>query len=244
MRGQMTKKKAKVEEARPKITAWSFSRWAQHSGDAGCPFKAYLKFVKRLPEPAGPAMARGAAIHELAQAALEKPKLAVPPELTTVKKVVARLRKLRAQAELELALTREWAKTGWFEKTTWLRIKVDAIAAVNKSGSAVEVVDWKTGKYRPDSKEYGLQLELYGAGVLSAYPDVAEARTRLVFTDHDQVAAPPREAAFARKDLPRLVSAWEGRVRPLLADTRFAPRPGWYCRNCHFRKSNNGPCQY
>ena len=226
------------------ITAWSFSRWAQHSGDAGCPFKAKLKFIDKRLEPTAPAMARGAEIHQLAQTALEKPKTKVPKELATVKGAVDRLRKLKAQAELELCLTRAWVKTGWFDANAWLRIKIDAIAGRDKGHRVVEVVDWKTGKYKPDNKEYALQLELYGAGVLAAYPHVEEVHAALVFTDHPQRDAPPAAATFGRKDLPRLVKAWEGRVRPVLADTRFAPRPGWYCRYCHFRKENGGPCKF
>ena len=30
----------------------------------------------------------------------------------------------------------------------------------------------------------------------------------------------------------------------LLTDTLFAPRPGPYCRWCHFRKENGGPCTF
>lgn len=227
-----------------RITAWSFSRWAAHSGENGCPFKAKLKFIDRLPEPSAPAMARGGVIHKLAEKALKAPRLIVPPELKTVRPALTGLRKLKAQVELELCLTRDWVKTGWFDVNAWLRIKIDAIAARDKHHRVVEVVDWKTGKYRPDSKEYGLQLELYGAGTLSAYAHVEEVHAALIFTDHDQKAAPPSKATFTRADLPGLIQAWEGRIRPMLADTRFAPRPGWYCRYCHFRKANKGPCKF
>ena len=217
---------------------------ATHSGENGCPFKAYLKFIKKLPAPAGLAMVRGGRIHQLAEAALTAPKLAVPPELVTVKPTLTRLRRLSAQPELELALTSAWAKTGWFDKNAWLRLKIDAIAAVTKDRRVVEVVDWKTGRYRPDSKAHQLQLELYGAGVLSAYSNVDKVHTRLTFTDHDQKTAPPAKATFTRADLPRLQQAWAGRAQSMLADTRFSPRPGWYCRSCHFRKANGGPCVY
>ncbi len=226
------------------ITAWSFSRWATHSGENGCPLKAKLKFIDKLPEPSGPAMARGVLIHQLAEATLTAPKLAVPPELRAVKAVLTRLRKLKAQAELELCLTSAWAKTGWFDANAWLRIKVDAIAGRDKTHRTVEVIDWKTGKYRPESKEYSLQLELYGVGVLSAYPHVEEVHAALVFTDHDQQDAPPFKAAFTRADAPRLVKEWGARAKPMLADTRFAPRPGFYCRYCWFSKSKNGPCKF
>src|SRR4051812_29782193 len=121
---------AKKEPPKEKITAWSFSRWATHSGERGCPFKAWLKFVQKRSEPSAPAMARGLQIHSLAESALKNAKLKVPPELRQVSKDIARLRKLEAQPELELCLDRKWRKTGWFDANAWLRIKIDVIAAI------------------------------------------------------------------------------------------------------------------
>ncbi len=226
------------------ITAWSFSRWTTHSGDNGCPYKAKLKFIEKRNEPKGPAMERGTIIHKMAEDVILKPKMKIPAELKYVAKEFGRLRALKAQPELELAVTKDWKKTDWFGPLTWLRIKIDAIAGRKKDHSVVEAVDWKTGQYKPDSKDYDLQLELYGGGVLSAYEHVDEVVTRLVFTDHPQKDAPPREKTFTRDDAPRLVKLWNDRAKPMLADTRFAPRPGWYCRYCHFRKENGGPCKY
>jgi len=189
-------------------------------------------------------MARGSEIHKLAETALKSPKTKVPAELKYVKPVIETMRKLKAQTELELCLDKDWVKTGWFDVNAWCRIKIDAIAAHDKKNEKIDVKDWKTGKYKPDNKEYAMQLELYGAGVLSAYPHVKEVTTSLVFVDHPQKLAPAPKAVFVREQLPSLIKTWNMRVTPLLSDTRFSPRPGWYCRYCHFRKENGGPCKF
>lgn len=58
-------------------------------------------------------------------------------------------------AELECAVTEaEWRAVGWWDKTAWLRGKVDLIAI--KDGEAI-VFDYKTGKRKPDPT----QLKIY-----------------------------------------------------------------------------------
>lgn len=209
-----------------------------------CPFKAKLKFIERRTEPGGPAMARGAEIHGLAQDFIEGRKRMVPADLSKVKAELTSLRKRKATSEGEIGLTSTWIATGWFDANVWCRVKLDAIAPIDKRGAKVEAIDWKTGRYAPDRPEYVEQLHLYATGVMSAKPLVNEVHAKLVFTDHDQRSARPVVAVYKRDALDAMQSDWEKRVKPLLNDTRFAPRPGAYCRYCAFRKAVGGPCKY
>ena len=224
-----------------KITQWSFSRYTQYQE---CPYKAKLRFIEKRDTPGGPAMVRGAEIHGLAQDYLEGRKRTVPVDLSYVKPLLMKYKKMKATSEGEIGITREWGQTGWFDHDVWCRIKLDAIVPLGKKGEEADAVDWKTGKYAPDRPEYAEQLELYATGILSVRPSVKVVHTKLIFTDHDQKTSPPVIATYERGQLKGMQKSWEKRVKPMLADSRFAPRPGNYCRYCTFRKAVGGPCKY
>lgn len=218
------------------IAAWSFSRWNTW---VKCPRKAYYKFVERRKEPSGPAADRGDWVHKRAEAFLRKQEKALPEELHKHSKMFQRLRELKAKPEVELALTSAWTQTEWFAKDTWCRVKIDVLAF---KGKLAGVTDWKTGRFKPGSPSYDLQLHLYGTGVLSGYPKVEEVEARLVFTDHPKQK--PVVKVYHREELREMQQGWEERVRPMMADRRFAPLPSHDCTYCHFSKRNKGPCKF
>lgn len=222
-----------------KITQWSFSRWKCHDE---CPFRAKLQFIDKLKSPGSPAMARGDRIHKAAEAFVKGDTVKIDPGLKAVSTALRRYKKIGAQPELMLAVTRDWRPTGWFDANVWCRIKVDVLALIKlpKKKTVIEVIDYKTGQYKPGNEDYTKQLSLYAVGGLSVYAVAQEAHTSLLFTDHNK----SEPAVYSRDDLPALRREWEERVTPMLEDTLFAPRPGWYCGRCHFRKSNGGPCDY
>lgn len=73
----------------PQFTAWSWSRFNDHRR---CAFYAFLKYIRKLPEPGSPAMDRGAAIHKLAEGFTQGTIPNLPPELKAFKKEFAHLR--------------------------------------------------------------------------------------------------------------------------------------------------------
>lgn len=221
-----------------KITAWSYSRWRTYEE---CPFKAKLKFIERMSEPGSEAMDRGTAIHKVAETYLNNPKARrIPDELKTLRREFAEVRKVEGiRTEVDFALTREWVPTGWFDSDAWCRIKIDLLVPPKKG--VTKVIDIKTGKFNPGT--YVPQLELYAIAALVEYPE-HPVNPEFWFTDHGIVHAGEPRMEFILDDLPRLKQLWEGRTKAMLADTKFAPRPGNYCRWCHFRKSKNGPCKF
>lgn len=222
----------------PRITAWSFSRWSTHDE---CPYLAKLLFIEKRKAPGSPAMDRGDRLHKAAEAFVKGETQTLDPELKPVAKDILRYKKLAAAPEIMLAVTREWTSTGWFDANVWARIKIDVLALVTRRRVVTaEVVDYKTGQYKPESESYAKQLSLYAAGTLAVHPEVERVDTKLLFTDHNKEVT----ETYDRSELPALKAAWEARVAPMLADTVFAPRPGWYCRYCHFSKSKAGPCEF
>lgn len=74
-----------------KITSWSFSRYSDYKQ---CPLKAKLKHVDKLKEPPNEAMARGAAIHNIAEKYIKGEGRTLPAEL---KQFGAEFKMLRKQ---------------------------------------------------------------------------------------------------------------------------------------------------
>jgi CRISPR/Cas system-associated exonuclease Cas4 (RecB family) len=222
------------------ITAWSYSRWNDYES---CPRKAFYKHVKKMKEPSSPALERGSANHKVMEDYITKKTRTMPkPEVLhpDLRPMVKALRKLPLMVEQELAFTKKWRRTGWFDHDAWVRVKMDVLVPPNKDG-VVDVVDWKTGKVK-EKGEYDDQLELYQLSSLLIYPEAKQATARLPFLDHGKVIETERTAV--QPDVAKLCKAWEKRTSPMLNDKVFAPRPGNACRWCHFRKANNGPCDY
>lgn len=214
-----------------RITQWSFSRWNDYEQ---CPFKAKLKYVLKMKEPENPAMARGSAIHKLAEdytnGALKK----LPAELSKFEMEFKALRHYKATAEKEWAFTASWEPRGWFDKDVWLRIKVDAVAYRKED---VLIIDHKTGRHYPNHLD---QLELYAMGALLMITE----RDMVTVADWYLDSGEDAQKSFARNQLDALQKVWLHRTKAMLSDTEFAPKPGPKCKWCHFRKDNGGPCRY
>ena len=238
------------------VRAWSYSRLMDYEK---CPQLYKFKVIDKLPEPGSAAMERGGDIHKKAEAYLNSRKSKCPQELKRVEPELKALRRLGAVAEDQWTFTRDFAgSTSWFGKDAWARLKIDSVADI-KFGDAssvrslevagkapsdkqvgVWVVDWKTGKFRPEASVD--QLELYVLGSFLLRPSAAFALASLAFTDVGQLVH-----SFVLRN-PRTVSAmkakWLKRVKPLQVETKFKPTPSdAACYWCFFSKKKGGPCK-
>lgn len=233
------------------ITSWSFSRYSDYRQ---CPLKAKLKHIDRIHEPPNDAMARGSAIHELAEKYIKGELKRFPAEL---KQVEAELKMLKDKfkkisqtmlVEDTWAFTKHWEETAWDDWAhCWLRIKLDC--AHHEDDTTLVVTDWKTGRFRPDQNEdYVEQLELYALAALLLHEHIEQVKPRLVYVDHGLVYPSDEPLIYTRKDIPKLKKLWEKRTKAMLSDKKFAPRPNDKCRWCYYRASNKaaggGQCKY
>ena len=228
------------------VKSWSFSRYALYQT---CPLKYKFTNIDKLPEVKGPALVRGSDIHDKADRYLKGTIARLPVELLKFKKLFAELRAVAKKTPGQIRLEETWAFKADWTPTQWndwvgcrLRIKTDA-TTIDKN--VVTIYDWKTGKYRRDNAEsYAEQLELYGLGALVLFgatvPKI-EVRARLVYLDVGEMHHSP---TFTMSDLPGLKKAWAQRVKPLMADTKFAPRPNALCGWCTWRADAGGPCLF
>lgn len=240
--------------ATKQITSWSFSRYTTYKT---CPLKLKLSAIDKISEPPNDAMKRGADIHTLAEEYINGKIPRLPKELKLFELEFKNLRskykksvgKGTVLVEDNWAFTSDWVQTAWNDWTNcWVRIKLD-LAHISKSG-VLEVIDWKTGKFRESSNEdYLEQLELYALGAFLALPQINEVKPKLKYLDHG-ITYPPENAGitYKRSDLPKLKKAWENRVKAMMGDKIFAPKPNNLCKWCFYRKSNKdsggGQCKF
>lgn len=230
-----------------KITSWSMSRFNDYTK---CPALAKYKHIDKLKEPGNEAMQRGTEIHKLAEDYVKGliPKLPAPlalfkDEFTKLKKVY-KVQSLPIFVEDQWAFKADWSETQWNNwADCWLRVKVDL--AYQTDADSLQVVDYKTGKMNDyKAAEYMMQLELYALAALqlSINPNLT-VFPKLWYLDQG-VQYPPEPIKYVKKDLPELKKKWLARVKPMLNDTKFAPRASNNCRYCYFSAAKAGPCKY
>jgi hypothetical protein len=232
----MTEKRVPLLPIRT-FKAWSWSRYKDHFR---CPFYAKCRHLDKLAEPKGPALERGGRIDGEANDFITGKLKALPESLKLFKKEFSELVKRKATAQMKWAVDRTWKLVDFFDwDRAWGRMVLDAhwVGEVKKTMVA-KVIDVKTGRVYEENEE---QLELYAIPTLIAYPEVEVVQTELWYVDQGQIGGVRH---FRREQLPMLTAGWEKRLVPMLTDTKFVPRPGDYCRRCHYRKSNDGPCKY
>src|ERR1700731_1872691 len=235
------------------LTAWSFSRYSTYNQ---CPAKLKYTAVDKLKEPKAAAMERGTMIHSLAEGYIKGTLPAkLPVELIKFEKEFKMLRKQYKKKVNAMVVEDSWAFCKDWSESTWndwvncyLRIKLDC--AHHENDTTLVITDWKTGKFREDSnEEYCEQLELYALASLLLHDHIMTVLPRLVYLDHGVIyPRAEKPLIFTRADIPRLKKLWEKRVKPMMTDTIFAPRPNRFCSWCHFRKDNaakgGGQCKY
>ena len=236
-----------------KITSWSYSRfnlWDE------CAFKANQKFIKKIAEPGSPQMDRGNIVHKALEnylkgyaSKLVLDKQCQPKAFGTLFKKIRDKRKADPASvfvEDTFAFRSDWSETTWNDwDGCWLRVKIDcATVDGDVDDVKVHVRDWKTGRFREnDSAKYALQLDLYALGSLIKYQTAKSVTVTpsLVYLD-EGIEYSPR--AYDLSDLPRLKKEWSARVKPMLADTKFVPKPNNWCGRCFYRKDNGGACKF
>jgi hypothetical protein len=244
-----------------RITSWSYSRYKDYKN---CPLMAKFKFVDKVKVEDTRAQAGGASMHELASEwATKKTSKGLPSKM---KKIPAELKafaeefdelrnsKLAVIAESDpdpfkmpgkavfakfaWGITRDWVLCDFFDKErVWCRLKIDT-HTWNHETKTVRVIDYKSGRIYPD--DHKDQADLYAIGAFIKYPDALRVRMEFWYTDQQQLV--PYE--YLRKALPLLQKKWTAKVVPMLADTRFAAKPGRHCTWCGYGVSKGGTCEH
>lgn len=225
-----------------KHTSWSPSKlqmWEE------CPARAKYKNIDRLPDPGGPALERGAKLHEQCELYVRGFCKDLDPELVRAKALLDMLRDAfkqdLAEVEKELAFRADWTSCAWMAPDVYVRFKLDAVLYEPGKKKAL-VVDHKTGKLKVNG-EYQPQIDLYCVALMSAVPELEEVNAQLFFIDSG--ATVDRKAGvLKRADLLAVRASWDEKAGKMLADDLHAPTPNPGCRWCPYSRAKSGPCKF
>ncbi len=229
------------------IKSWSYSRYSTYKL---CPRKAKKTILEKFKEPQNEAMLRGIRVHDIAANYIRGKEF--PEYPAELRYFVPLFKKLRAGYKAHASLYNvedSWNLTKQFKKTVWndwdgiwLRLKLDLGYL---DGTTYIVYDWKTGKCRPEEQsQYIEQLELYAMIAFKLMPWVTRVETSLIYLDTMDTFPEGEPMAFERGDLQTLELKWVNRIRPMLRDHDFLPRPNDKCKWCIFSHMNGGECEF
>lgn len=185
----------------------------------------HQKIIKDVTDPGGVASEWGERVHTALENRV-KLKTPLPPELEKHEPLCAALDRMGGQvfAEQELVLDKNLTPTTWWADDAWLRSKLDILVL---SGKKAVIIDWKTGKRRPDF----LQLELSAAQVFLHYPYIETVNTAFVWLKEGTMDA----EAYKREHLAGILKDLHERTRNIeeALETGIWPaKPSGLCGYC------------
>lgn len=211
---------------------WGFSKLDTYRT---CPQKFEFQFIQKLPQPGSAAMERGSAMHEEIEHYLNGWSTTLSPAVENWKTAFDGLKQADFKGEQALGFDKEWNKLpDWFDKRTWLRVKMDAYY---RQGDELTVIDFKSGKWRIPSTD---QIELYAIAGLSIFPDIKKVRAEFWFLDTDDT----HTVEYTAEKLFDLRKKYEQEIQPMYSDEVWKPTPSSECRWCPYSKTKGGKCVY
>lgn len=194
-----------------------------------CPQRYYRqRILKDIKDEGGEASKNGERIHTAFEVRLmentqfSKDMSAYEPLCQSVEKLASDGGQLLV--EKELVLNESLQPTGWWDKDAWLRSKLDVLVL---KGEKAVVLDWKTGKRRPDF----FQMQMFAAQVFKHYKDVQIVQTSLVWLGD----ASMDKQAYNRIDMHTI---WQGieskitRIEQAVEHDNWPARPSGLCNYC------------
>lgn len=129
-------------------------------------------------------------------------------------------------AEMQVAITNNFAPVDWFDKTAWGRCMGDVVI---DAGDTVYIYDWKTGKIREDSEQLGTNAAFFAL----KFPDAKKFVTKYIWLEHDQITGQD----FSIEEIPAI---WDDRLSQIINIMEC-----WQAEEFPCRRSGlcNGWCQ-
>lgn len=192
---------------------YSYSSLAAHER---CPTYFQARYIdKSVPFESHPALERGNAVHEALEKCVDSG-AEVPADVWVPGGLVPLLREAGARAEVKYGMTAAGVACDFWADDVLFRGAVDVEL---RQGSSALLLDWKTGKVRPDD----LQADSYATLLRAGAPDL---EVTFVWVYVDAQTTRSYEAGPDAKD--RIMRA----ITFAEEDSRYIPRPSWFCRFC------------
>jgi hypothetical protein len=213
---------------------WGFSKWDSFNG---CPAKFKYTFVEKRKEgnASSPAMERGSKMHDNIESYLNGWAKDLIKDNEGFREAFDALKLKDYHAEQAMGIDKDWNHLpDWFDKRTWLRVKMDAYFVEDNKGTAI---DFKSGKYRVPSVE---QVELYAIALHAKIPTLTEVTAEFWYLDTGEIY----DRTYTPEQLLQLRKKYEGYATRMYNEVLFTPSPSNGCRWCAFSKTKGGPCKY
>ena len=201
-----------------------------------CP-KRYLhqRINKEVEDKGSDATIYGERVHKQLEDRL-KIGTQLPEESVKHEQVCTTIESLTKNSELyleqKLCLNANLTPTGWYDNDAWLRSILDVLVIKDK---VAIVMDWKTGKRRPDFT----QLELFAIQVFVHYPQIEEVKTSFIWLKEGKTDSETFRLIDTKLMWGELLSRIE-RINQSYKSNNFPARPSGLCRYCPANKI----CEY
>ena len=193
-----------------------------------CPKRYYHQRIrKEVQDKGSDATIYGERIHEALEHRLES-KVDLPKESEGYEVLCRGIEKTARGGTLlveqKLTLSEDLTPTGWWDGDAWVRSILDVLVLHNDTAV---VMDWKTGKRRPDFT----QLELFALQVFSHFPDIDKVKSSFLWLKDMQMDS----KTYYRDELG---SMWGkllqriSRIEQSLAHDKWPPKPSGLCNYC------------
>lgn len=218
------------------VGQWSMSRLFDYEN---CPHAVFLTKVAKMPNPSGPAAERGTQIHDHIENYIRGEHANVIKEMHGFIKLIDLLRdefnEARAEVEGDWAFDRAWNVTGWSDKITWARFKLDAIHF--ESPTSAKVIDWKTGKKWGNELKHNQQGMGYAIAAFARYPELEYVGVQFAYLDKNDEL----RGSYTRQQAELLRPGLELRADKMTTAQDFDPTPSFQaCRWCPHAKVQEG----
>jgi hypothetical protein len=204
-----------------RFNGWSYSTLTAFET---CPKRHYhTRVAKDIYDPPGEAAAWGDVVHKSIEKRLTSG-AQLPTGIQRYEPIVEALADYPGTriVEYKMAITSSMKPSGWTTPGTWCRGIVDF--GIVAPQTAV-LIDWKTGKRKPESD----QLKLFAGLAFAHFPNVEVVKTAFVWLKEEAVD----KDEFRRDQTTEIWQEFAPRVQRMeraYKDEKFPPKPSGLCR--------------
>ena len=196
-----------------------------------CPKRYYhQRITKEVKDTPGTATVYGERVHKQLEEYLKAPATGLPEESVALQPLCDTLRQQAKDGgmflvEEEYTLTANITPTSWFAEDAWLRFKLDVL--IIRNNNTAVVVDWKTGKRRPDFD----QLEMFALAVFAHWPAVRKVKSMFIWTKENAIDQETYRIEHKDQMWTRLMTRIN-RVEKSLETDVWPAKPSGLCKFC------------
>ena len=227
------------------VKFWSHSSLQQFQE---CPYRLFLRRVKRIKEPSGEAAERGTKIHDQCEQYVQGLRDTLPEGKKTdqfenrFNLLKDMFRKGMVQLEEDWGFDIDWTPLVddgalYKDDKLWAMTKLDVF--IRDSETSATVLDYKTGRKFGNEVKHGSQAYTYAVSAFMKYPELEFVKAEFWYLDQGQTL----ERKWTRAEAMLLLNRLTERAIKMTSATKFPARPSESaCKWCHYAKS--GDCEY